>query len=97
MAKQKWPAITRILKKTEQERCNTTEGLFTTINKVKPQFNEPIKSPQFHKLSRQTKENTEEWMARLRLAVVECNYRQVDRKLKEQFIHRLNDMICSQN
>ena len=30
-------------------------------------------------------------MGRLRLAVVECNYRKVDRKLKEQFIHRLND------
>ena len=27
----------------------------------------------------------------LRLAVVECNYREVYRQLKEQFIHRLSD------
>ena len=42
-------------------------------------------------LSRQMKENAEEWMGRLRLAVVECNYSEVNRQLKEQFIHRLND------
>ena len=30
-------------------------------------------------------------MGRLRLALVECNYREVDRQLKEQFIHGLND------
>ena len=30
-------------------------------------------------------------MGRLRLAVVECNYREVDRQLNEQFVHRLND------
>ena len=30
-------------------------------------------------------------MGRLRLAGVECDYRKVDRQLKEQFVHRLND------
>ena len=30
-------------------------------------------------------------MGRLRLVVVECNYREVDRQFKEQFIHGLND------
>ena len=30
-------------------------------------------------------------MARLRLAAVECNYKEVDRQLKEQFVHGLND------
>ena len=30
-------------------------------------------------------------MGRLRLAAVECNYKEIDRQLKEQFIHRLND------
>ena len=30
-------------------------------------------------------------MGRLRTATVECNYKEVDRQLKEQFIHRLND------
>ena len=50
-----------------------------------------IKSPQFHKLSRQSGENTEEWMGRLRLAAIECNYKEIGRQLKEQFIHNLND------
>ena len=30
-------------------------------------------------------------MGRLLVAVVECNYQEVDRQLKEQFIHGLND------
>ena len=30
-------------------------------------------------------------MGRLQIAVAECNYKEVDRQLKEQFIHRLND------
>ena len=36
-------------------------------------------------------ENVEEWMGRLHIAAVECNYQEVDRQLKEQFIHSLND------
>ena len=28
---------------------------------------------------------------RLRMTTVECNYREIDRKLKEQFIHAVND------
>ena len=30
-------------------------------------------------------------MVKLRLAAVECNYKEIERQLKEQFIHRLND------
>ena len=30
-------------------------------------------------------------MGRLHVAAAECNYREIDRQLKEQFIHRLND------
>ena len=30
-------------------------------------------------------------MGRLRTTAVECNYQKIDRQLKEQFIHRLND------
>ena len=30
-------------------------------------------------------------MGRLRVAAIECNYQEVDRQLKEQFIHGLND------
>ena len=36
-------------------------------------------------------ENVEEWMGRLHMTVVECNYQEVDRQLKEQSIHGLND------
>ena len=30
-------------------------------------------------------------MGRLRTAVVKCNYKEIDRQLKEQFIHDIND------
>ena len=30
-------------------------------------------------------------MGRLHVAAVECNYQEIDRQLKEQFIHGLND------
>ena len=30
-------------------------------------------------------------MGRLRIAAAECNYKQIDRQLKEQFIHGLNN------
>ena len=30
-------------------------------------------------------------MGRLRIATAECNYQEVDRQLKEQFTHGLND------
>ena len=60
-------------------------------NKFKPQYNETIKSLQFRKLYQFENESVEEWMQRLHMVAVECNYQEVDRQLKEQFIHRLND------
>ena len=30
-------------------------------------------------------------MGRLRLAALECNYKEIDRQLKQQFVHGLND------
>ena len=33
----------------------------------------------------------EDWMDRFITAAMECNYKEVDRQLKEHFIHRLND------
>ena len=59
----------------------------------KPQFNETIKLLQFRELYRLEGESAEEWMGRLWIAVVECNYKEVDRQLKEQFIHGLNDRV----
>ena len=72
--------------------CNILEGLFETLsNKFKPQYNETIKSLQFRKLYHYDDEHVEEWMGRLHMATVECIYQEVDRQLKEQFIHGLND------
>ena len=34
-----------------------------------------------------------EWMGCLRMAAVECGYKEVDQHLKEQFIHWLNDRV----
>ena len=33
----------------------------------------------------------EEWLWRLRIAAIECNYKEIGRQLKEHFIHGLND------
>ena len=68
------------------------EGLFDRLaNKFKSQYNEIIMSLQFRKLYWLESENLEEWMGRLHVMAVECNYREVDRQLKEQFIHGLNN------
>ena len=50
-----------------------------------------IKLLQFRKLYRFEGESAEEWMGRLQIAAAECNYKEIDRQLKEQLIHRLND------
>ena len=77
---------------TEKETCNTLEGMFETLtNKFRPQYIETIKSLQFRRLYRYDNENVEEWMGRLCIAAVECTHQEVNRQLKEQFIHGLND------
>ena len=80
------------LTEAEKQACNTLQELFNTLaTKFKPQSNETIKSLQFSKLYRLKGKSMEEWMGRLQVTTVECNYSEVDRKLKEQFIHGLND------
>ena len=80
---------------THMEKSNTVEGLLEMLNnKFKPQFNETMKSLQFCKLSRQRAENAEEWMGRLRLAAIDCSYKEIGNQLKEQFIHGLDDTDC---
>ena len=64
---------------TEKEACNTLDGLFDMLaTKFKPQYNEMIKSLQFRKLYRLDNENVDEWMGRLHMAAMECNYRELD-------------------
>ena len=80
------------LTQTEHKACNDKEGLFRMINKkFKLQYNETIKSLKFHNLVRHHKEIMDKWRGRLRTAAMECNYKEVDRQLKEQFIHGLNE------
>ena len=80
------------LTEAEKWAWDTLQGLFDTLAaKFKPQFNETIKLLQFRKLCRFEGESAEEWMGRLSVAAAECNYREVDRQLKEPFMHGLND------
>ena len=79
------------LTEMETQECSTLQGLIDTLAKIfRPEYNETIKSLQFRQLCRQDGENTKEWMGRLRLAVAECNYKELDCQLKEQLIHGLN-------
>ena len=59
----------------------------------RPQFNETIKLLQFRKLCRFKGKGAEEWMGRLHVAAVECNYREIDWQLKEQFIHPIKEQL----
>ena len=76
----------------EQEVCYATEIIFETLsNKDDHPFNETVKSLQYCKLSKHNSENLEEWVKRLRIAATECNCQELDRQVKEQFIHGIND------
>ena len=84
----------QLLTENEKEGCSTLEGLVNTLAaKFKPQYNETVKSLQFRKLYRLENESADEWMGGLCKAAAECNYRELDRQLKEQFIHGLNDKL----
>ena len=80
------------LTKEEQDACNDKKGQLETVTKkFKPQFNKTITSLQFHKLVCHSNKSVEEWMGGLRTTAVKCKYKEVDRQLKEQSIHGLND------
>ena len=50
-----------------------------------------MQSLQYRKLIRHNSENAEVWIRRLRTAAKECNTQNLDRWVKEQFIHGIND------
>ena len=82
------------LTEAEKQACSTLQGLFDMLaKKFRPQINETIKSLQFRKLYRFKGKSTEEWMGRLCMAVAECNYKELDQQLKEQFIHGLKNYV----
>ena len=63
------------------------------MKKFKPQHYEIILLTQWCKLKREEKNDAKEWMGCLRLAACECEYRERDRGLKEQFINDDDMMI----
>ena len=67
-----------------QEKCETKECV---VHSIQPQYNKTIKSLKFHKLARHSNENAEEWMDRLRIATTECNYKEMDRQLKQNNLY----------
>ena len=76
----------------EKQVCGTLQGLIDTLaEKFRPQYSETITSLPFRKLCRSEGENAEEWMGRLCVVAAECNYKEIDHQLKEQFIHGLNN------
>ena len=75
------------LTEVEKQACGTLPRADRhPSQKFRPQYNETIKSLQFRQLCRHEGENTEEWMGRLQVVVAECNYKELDCKLREQFI-----------
>ena len=80
------------LMQEEQEECYDEEGLFKILNKkFRSQYSETRKSLQLYNVARHHDKSLEEWMGRPRTEAVECNFGEVDRQLKEQFIHGVND------
>ena len=76
----------------KRQACGNLQGLiYTLAEKFRPQYNETIKFLEFRKLCRSEGKNAEEWMGRLCIVAAECNYKEIECQLKEQFIHSLND------
>ena len=50
-----------------------------------------IPSVQYCKLQRKVNKFTQEWMGRLHIKAAECNYKEHDGHLKDQFINGIND------
>ena len=48
-------------------------------------------------IDRYDEENVEEWMGRLHVVAVECNYQEVDRQLKEQLLEEIIKELMATN
>ena len=84
----------QMLTDSEQEKHQTSSGLFEVLReKLKPQHNETILSQQYCKLIREEKESPEEWMGHLRVKANECECKDRDKRLKEQFIINDDEMM----
>ena len=76
----------------EKGKCRTAKDLFTVLwSKFKLPYNRIVILLQYHKLHRKSIWSTQEWMGRLRNKTKECQHKDYDRSLTEQFINGLND------
>ena len=60
-------------------------------NRFKPHLDHTILSFQYQKLHRKSNGTAQGWIGRLQTKVTECEYRDPNRLLPEQFICGLND------
>ena len=75
------------------KECKTF-GLYGILTEqFRPQHNEIILSLQYRKLSRQAAETKKDWMGRLRKMALDCQCKETDMYLKEQFINGINDDV----
>ena len=75
----------------EKEACKSPTELFNVLKeKFRTQHNGMILLLQNSKWQRRENESTWEWMGRLHIKAAECNYKDCDRQLKEQFINNIN-------
>ena len=76
----------------DEEKCRTTKGLLLVLsNKFKPQHDRIITLLQYCTLHRKSNESAYDWMGRLQTKAAECEFKEYDRLLTEQFIGWLND------
>ena len=89
--------LIQTLNDNEKVKCKTSTGLFEVITQnFKLQHNDTILLLQYCKLIREEKENTEEWMAWLRVKANEFVYIEKDRRFKEQFMNDINDDMMTE-
>ena len=75
-----------------KKKCKTTVGLFDVLSeKFKLQHNQTILSLKYWKLIREQSKNADEWVGYLRMKANEYEYKEKDRRLKEQFINGIKD------
>ena len=59
--------------------------------KFRPEDNEMIMSLQYLKFHNKDNESAQEWMGRFHIKATKCNYKEHNRRLKEQFIYGIYD------
>ena len=84
--------IRQTLNDEEKEKCKTIMGLFKVLSELfKSQHIETVLPLQYCKLLGEPSDDAAEWIGCLRVKANECEYKEKDRRLKEQFINGINN------